>query len=55
MAVLEVMDSAPSSNLQRRGLFSFSLMMREARSMDRWRSAASASSTMELLWGMVWR
>ncbi len=55
MAVLDVMEREPSSNLQRRGLFSLSLMMRDARSMDRWRSAASASNTMALLRGMVWR
>ena len=55
MAVLEVMDKEPFSNLQRRGLFSFSLMIREARSMEAWRVRVSAVTFTELAWGMVWR
>ena len=55
MAVLDVMDMEPSSNLQRSGLFSLSLMIREARSMDIWRAAVSTSREMALFWGMVCR
>ena len=55
MAVLDVMDMEPSSNLHRSGLFSLSLMIREARSMDIWRAAVSTSREMALFWGMVCR
>ena len=55
MAVLEEMAREPSSNLHRRGLFSLSLIMREARSMDNCSIEVSTYREMGLFWGMVWR
>ena len=55
MPVFVVMDSKPSSNTQRRGLFSLSLMMRETRSMEVISTRRSPSTCTVLVWGMALR
>lgn len=55
MPVLVVMDTMPSPNTHRRGLFSFSLMIRETRSMEAKRVRASHSTWMGLFRGIALR
>ena len=55
MAVFVVMDTIPSPKTQRRGLFSFSLMIRETRSMEESSALLSASTRMVLFRGMALR
>jgi hypothetical protein len=55
MAVLVVISTIPSPKTQRRGDFSFSLIIRDTRSMEESRARASTSTLMVLFRGMALR
>ena len=55
MAVLVVMDTIPSPKTHRRGLFSFSLIMRDTRSMEDSRVRLSTWTRIVLFRGMALR